>query len=191
MFPPQSPFTLISVPTTPQSGDLASFLLEGQPPGQGLSMAYLLRGRLSSRSEGPCIFHSGQSVVLALRPQVPVAGRLAHFLPFWHSVTSDRWVLEVVERGHSLEVVERGHSLELLGFLRSALRPTKLPTRYVSAMADEVGTLLHKGAMVVVSPDQVHEASFPVNRRGILRAARNSVMYNSNLNMRFSSNDIG
>ena len=34
---------------------------------------------------------------------MPVGGRLSRFLPFWQSITSDQWVLQVVEHGYRLE----------------------------------------------------------------------------------------
>jgi hypothetical protein len=38
-------------------------------------------------------------------PNVPVSGRLSHFLSFWRTLTSDRWILEVVAQGYSLEIL--------------------------------------------------------------------------------------
>ena len=44
---------------------------------------------------------------LSLRPEIPVAGRFAHFLPFWQEVIQpDRWVLEAVSRDYSVELLQ-------------------------------------------------------------------------------------
>jgi hypothetical protein len=71
--------------------------------------------------------------ILALKLQIPVAGGLTHFLHFWSHITSDKWVLKMIRHGHPLE---------LLGFPRNWLLPTKLPARFVSAMAEASATVV-------------------------------------------------
>ena len=136
-------------PQSPHLSDSASLLSTRAP-----ELARLDRQPLAGRGPnlatqsplGDCpVFQLGSSVVAALRPHIPVAGRLSHFLPFWRQITSDKWVLEVVALGHSLE---------LLGSPRNGLVPTKPPSRFVSAMAEEVASLSQKGAIARVPPDQ-------------------------------------
>ena len=44
--------------------------------------------------------------ILCCRSDIPVAGRLAHFLPFWQEVIqADCWVLEVISQGYSIELL--------------------------------------------------------------------------------------
>ena len=35
-----------------------------------------------------------------------VGGRLTKFLKEWHVITSDRWVLEVIQKGYALEFIQ-------------------------------------------------------------------------------------
>lgn len=42
----------------------------------------------------------------ALRPDLPVGGRLTHFLPFWEKLTSDDWVLGIIRRGYRMELIK-------------------------------------------------------------------------------------
>ena len=40
------------------------------------------------------------------RPEIPVSGCLAHFLPFWREVIqADHWVLEVVSQGYAIKLL--------------------------------------------------------------------------------------
>ena len=41
--------------------------------------------------------------ILCLKPEIPVRGRLRHFLPFWEEYVKDQWVLGVVRWGYCLE----------------------------------------------------------------------------------------
>ena len=82
--------------------------------------------------------------VLAAIPDLPVAGRLSRFLPFWRTLTTDKWVLEVVAQGLSLEILSPPPF--------NGLVTTNPPRRFVSAMAEEVADLLQKGAVKVVQP---------------------------------------
>ena len=45
--------------------------------------------------------------ILCLRPEIPVAGHLAHFFSFWKKVIqADRWVLKVIRQGYSIELLQ-------------------------------------------------------------------------------------
>ena len=41
-----------------------------------------------------------EGTTVCLKPDLPVGGRLTRFLHFWHRLTSDPWVLSVIERGY-------------------------------------------------------------------------------------------
>ena len=120
-------------------------------------------------------FPVGDSLVLAALPHIPVAGRLSWFLQFWRSLTSDKWVLDVVALGHSLQL------LGLPSF--NGLIPTKPPSRFVSAMSEEVKSLLQKGAVVPVPPygtrDGFYSTYFIVPKKdGSLRPILNLKQFN-------------
>ena len=45
--------------------------------------------------------------ILCRKPEIPVAGHLIHFLPFWQEVIqADNWLLEVVSYGYSVELLQ-------------------------------------------------------------------------------------
>ena len=80
-----------------------------------------------------------------LKAEIPPAGRLGHFLPFWESLTSDAWVLSVVRNGYTLELTRVPPP--------SGIRRTqaRLGSKVLS---EEVATLCTKYAVVPVPPDQ-------------------------------------
>ena len=52
--------------------------------------------------------------IYCLRDEIPVAGHLTYFLPFWEEVIqADRWVLEIIHHGYSIELIRPP---QLLGF---------------------------------------------------------------------------
>lgn len=55
-------------------------------------------------------------------PDLPVGGRLTHFLSAWSQTTTDEWSLEIVSQGYSIEF----HSLPLDRFLPSPLATRSL-----------------------------------------------------------------
>ena len=78
------------------------------------------------------------------KPDLPVGGRLTSFLPFWHQLTSDPWVLSVIEKGYVFP-------------LKSQPRVTgKRVTRSsVSELCEEVEGLYTKCAVEPVPQDQL------------------------------------
>ena len=62
-------------------------------------------GQTWQHLEGPWpdLLQIQQRDTYCLKPQVPVGGRLSLFLPFWQSITTDQWVLQVVKHGYRLE----------------------------------------------------------------------------------------
>ena len=83
--------------------------------------------------------------VYALRLDLPQAGRLTYFLPFWKTVTSDAWVLGIVRRGYLLEL----KSVPPFNGLRiTPLRDGG------SVLLDEVDALCAKSAVEPVPPGQ-------------------------------------
>ena len=65
----------------------------------GLGLPDVLRQRLVQIAGTEC---------LVVRPEIPVGGRLTQFLNNWREVTSDKWVLEVVEKGLTIDLESFG-----------------------------------------------------------------------------------
>ena len=75
--------------------------------------------------------------ILCRRPEIPMEGRLAHFLPFWWEVIqADRWVLEVVSCGYSVEL--------LLTPQFQGVRNTPPPPAGADILSEEVQGLLRE-----------------------------------------------
>jgi len=110
-----------------------------------------------------------------------VAGRLTHFLPFWLTITTDTWVLEVVRSGYSIELDDQPPW--------SGLRPTKQPPSAVATLTEEVEGLVRKGAVIPVSPDQVMQGHYSTyfivpKKDGGLRPILNLKFFNRNVRKR-------
>ena len=94
----------------------------------------------------------GDPAILALLPSVPVAGCLSNFPAFWEGTTSNKWVLEVVQKGYFLEL------LNPLPF--NGLLPTKPPRLFAIEMHVKVSDLLQKGAISVLPPNGTREGFY-------------------------------
>ena len=78
-------------------------------------------------------------------PEVPVAGRLHHFLPFWKKIGADSWVIEVVQQGYRLDLISEPAF--------QGIRSTRA-VNSASVLTEEVRDLMMKGAVVPVPLDQ-------------------------------------
>ncbi|KAJ1140863.1 hypothetical protein NDU88_007201 [Pleurodeles waltl] len=69
----------------------------------------------------------------------PVGGRIRPHLPYWESITTDRWVLQIVRRGYSLP----------FNTAPPAMPPSFscLPEDHLAVLCQEVTALLAKGAL--------------------------------------------
>ena len=119
-------------------------------------------------------------LVYSLLPHVPVAGRLTRFLPFWRQVTSDPWVLSVVEHGYRLEFTSSPPG-------STGVRNTRLCGRDgESALLDEVEGLCAKCAVKSVPPGQrgdgYYSTYFLVTKKdGGMRPILNLKQFNKHL----------
>ena len=84
--------------------------------------------------------------IIAKSPEIPVGGRLAHFLPEWEKITSDKWVLEVIREGYKLEFLEKPPFL--------GIKPTNVPQKDQILISEEIEKLLQKNAIEVVDPER-------------------------------------
>ena len=82
----------------------------------------------------------------SLRPALPLAGRLTHFLQFWKAITTDQWVLQIIEFGYRLDFAGSPPS--------SGVRVTTLRGDSQSVLMEEVEGLLEKCAIELVPPGQ-------------------------------------
>ena len=89
------------------------------------------------------------------KQEVPVGERLAFFfLPEWVSVTSDKWVLDVIRHGYALEFSDM-----LPRF--TGIRRTKMPRqKQHNMLLQEVQTLLSKKAIELVPPHKVRDGFY-------------------------------
>ena len=75
--------------------------------------------------------------ILCRRPEIPVAGHLSHFLPFWLEVIqADRWVLEVVSQGYSIELLQtpQYRGVRNTSWLKSETLAVNILKGYVTAI---------------------------------------------------------
>ncbi|KAH3889474.1 hypothetical protein DPMN_013530 [Dreissena polymorpha] len=49
------------------------------------------------------VLESDSVSIMLYNPEIPVGGRLKHFLPKWKLVTQDKWVLSITQHGYKLE----------------------------------------------------------------------------------------
>jgi len=71
-----------------------------------------------------------------MKPQIPVEGRLRHFLGNWHKITTDQWVPSTIKEGYKLEFLENSQF--------TGIRPTIVPVKEQTHILEEINTLLRK-----------------------------------------------
>ena len=98
------------------------------------------------------IFQVGDTTCLAVRPDIPVGGRLYHFLHRWRQVTSDRWVIEVIERGLAIDLVSTPPWQGII--------PTPASGRGAEFLTQEVEGMLKKKVVIPIPSSQAWEGYF-------------------------------
>ena len=87
----------------------------------------------------------------ALRPDIAVAGRLLHFKNFWLSISTKKWVKDIVTQGYTIP------------FKRfpkfNKIRVTPITGQYREVLLEEVQSLLQKGAIEQVQ-DRTQEGYY-------------------------------
>ena len=90
---------------------------------------------------------------LCLRPEIPLAGCVAHFSSFWEEVIqAGCWVLEIVHQGYGTELL---HAPPFRG-----VRSTQSPPAGPDMLTTEVEDLLSKRAVAAVPLDQEREGFY-------------------------------
>ncbi|XP_021361806.1 uncharacterized protein LOC110455772 [Mizuhopecten yessoensis] len=82
-------------------------------------------------------------------PDLPVGGRLSHFVPQWKEITSDSWALGGVSKGLCIPHLRDPPLAREPIFFPSPSDPGK-----VEALRSEVQAMIAKGAIEELSPDQ-------------------------------------
>jgi mRNA-degrading endonuclease HigB of HigAB toxin-antitoxin module len=90
--------------------------------------------------------------VIAQNPEIPVGGRLSHFLPQWKNITTDKWVLDVISQGYKLEFVK------VPPFL--GIKSTNVPRKNESIIKQEIDALLQKNAIEKVSQRDIYSGFY-------------------------------
>ena len=101
------------------------------------------------------------------------------YLPFWRRITTDAWVLEVVEKGYTLPFVGEPPPFQ-------GLRKTKAPSKVEPVLASEIQTLLDKGAIRQVKVENMRKGHYSIfftvpKKTGDLRAILNLKPLNKHL----------
>ncbi len=82
-------------------------------------------------------------------PHIPVGGRLKYFLQEWEKITDDQWVLSTIQHGLKLDL------LTIPPW--SGVKETFVNAQNLPIILSEVESLLEKGAIEAVHPNQIHE----------------------------------
>lgn len=83
------------------------------------------------------------------RAEIPVGGRLKHFVDQWEMITNDQWVLSVLKQGYKLEFQQ------IPPF--TGIRQTHANARNTCILWEEVGKLLQKRAIEPVPSAEIHK----------------------------------
>ena len=82
-----------------------------------------------------------------LKKEMPVAGHLVHFLPFWEEVIqADCLAVEINRHGYSIELIRRQFQETM---------STPPPLEGLQVLSNEVADLLRKGKIVLTPLGQV------------------------------------
>ncbi len=143
--PPLVTTPVLSPPTGPNSS-----LTSLTSPAKGvLSATGVTLPALESRGAPWCslsLVEIGRDLTYCLRPDLPVGGRLLHFLPAWKEFTTDPWVLSIVQNGYALSKA----------FVPSygGIRGTPVISKSSDVLSEEIIGLRQKAAVILVPPGQ-------------------------------------
>ena len=87
-----------------------------------------------------------------LLPQIPVGGRLKHFIQEWESITDDQWVLKTLQEGLKLEFQETPHL--------TGIKHTSVNARNIPIILAEVEDLIEKNAIEIVPQAEIHQGFY-------------------------------
>ena len=85
-------------------------------------------------------------------PEIPVGGRLTHFLPEWEKITQENWVLSIIKEGYKLEFIQKPPF--------QGIKSTLVNTKNLVLLKAEVNTLLEKNAIEIVSKSETQSGFY-------------------------------
>ena len=117
-----------------------------------------------------------------LRPELPVGGRLSHFLPYWKTLTDDPWILEVIAQGYALEFQDGPPRF-------NAVLNTPIRSGAGSVLLEEIGALCTKSAVetvpLIAQQEGFYSTYFTVPKKdGGIRPILNLKPFNCHLRKR-------
>lgn len=95
------------IPPILQHPSLIGLLIRTGKDKHNLSLDRTLEATKTAKGGIPPRSNSGVMALPAVppSPMTPVGGRASQYLHNWQQITSDRWVLTIIQRGHTLEFV--------------------------------------------------------------------------------------
>lgn len=92
------------------------------------------------------------SETMMIAPQIPVGGRLKHFVQNWEQITDENWVLSILRTGLKIDFMEEP--------VFSGIKETRVPKHQMSLILSEVESLLEKGAIEKIPQNQKQEGFY-------------------------------
>jgi len=86
------------------------------------------------------------------KSEIPVGGRLTHFLGVWQKITTDQWVLDIIEKGHKLEF----NQIPIF----KGIKHTVVPKKHHYLILKEIENLLEKNVIEKVPQSQMYEGFY-------------------------------
>jgi hypothetical protein len=96
--------------------------------------------------EGAKLTENDSVRMLMKLPEIPVGGRLKHFLPNWKKITQDNWVLSIIQQGYKLEFLEKP--------VFNGVKESTVNVKKLDIIQKEIHSLLEKDVIVPVSENQ-------------------------------------
>ena len=93
-----------------------------------------------------------QNDLICKAPEIPVGGRLTQFLDEWKMITSDKWVLAVIENGLALEFISKPPCTGII--------ETRASVQHLDILQKEVKKLLEKNAIEPVPVQEINEGFY-------------------------------
>ena len=104
------------------------------------------RGNHITRAEEVESLEVNDLKVMMKCPNIPVGGRLTHFIKEWEQITQDQWVLSTIKEGYKLEFNQ------IPPFL--GVKITHASAKNLEVLTKEINSLLEKNAIEIVPKQQ-------------------------------------
>ena len=111
-----------------------------------------LRKEIFPPEEGKQTDHDYKVSNIMKFPEIPVGGRLTHFLPEWEKITQENWVLSIIKEGYKLEFIQKPPF--------QGIKSTLVNTKNLVLLKAEVNTLLEKNAIEIVPKSETQSGFY-------------------------------